>query len=154
MPILPSLPFSSRAMLARCMNHNKTVSSRNNAATLGKPKYQMASGVSALAMSAARGIAGGRSDGEPHDAEEQCRRPMESDKQANISGDPFAAFEFQPNRKEMTEERTECGRKRRISTVARHGEHGETALEHVAEQGRSGENLVARAQNVGCADIA
>ena len=41
-------------MFARCMNHNKTVSNNNSAATLGKPKYQMANGVSALATSAAR----------------------------------------------------------------------------------------------------
>jgi len=40
---------------------------------------------------------------------------MESDKQANKSGDPFAAFEFEPHRKEMAEERAKCGRKRWIS---------------------------------------
>jgi len=40
-------------MFARCMNHNKTVSSKNSAATLGRPIYQMASGVRALAMRAA-----------------------------------------------------------------------------------------------------
>ena len=47
---------------------------------------------------------------------------MESDKQANISGDPFAAFEFEPDRKEMAEERPKSGRKCWIRTVTRRGE--------------------------------
>ena len=110
-------------MFARCMNHNKTVSSKNSAATLGKPKYQNGERSKRARYECGEGrIAGGRGNDEPHDAEEQCRRPMQSNKQADISGDPFAAFEFQPDRKEMTQERTECGRKRWISTVTRRGE--------------------------------
>ena len=54
----------------------------------------------------------------------------------------------------MAEERAKCGRKRRISTVTRRGEDSDGAFEHVAEQRRRGEDLVAGAQNVGCADIA
>ena len=79
---------------------------------------------------------------------------MESDKQANISGDPFATFEFEPDRKEMAEERPKSGRKCWIRTVTRRGENSDGAFEHVAEQRRGGEGLVARTQNVGRADIA
>ena len=103
-------------MFARCMNHNKTVSNNNSAATLGKAEIPECEWCKrARDESREGGIAGGRSNDQPHDAEEQCRRPMESDKQANKSGDPFAAFEFEPHRKEMAEERAKCGRKRWIS---------------------------------------
>src|SRR5262245_61000246 len=79
---------------------------------------------------------------------------MEPDKQTDISSDSFAAFEFEPDGKEVPEERAKCGRKRRISTVTRRGENGDGAFDDVAEQRGGGESLIASTQNVGCADIA
>lgn len=52
-PILPSVPASSRAMLARCMIQSRAVSSMKSAASAGLTNSQSDSGVSALATNAA-----------------------------------------------------------------------------------------------------
>jgi len=52
-PILPSVPFISRATFARCMNHSRMLSAKNNAAASDWPSSQSPNGVSALATSAA-----------------------------------------------------------------------------------------------------
>jgi len=52
-PILPSLPWSRRAILARCMSHNSALSRRKSAAAFGWPRPHSANGISALATKAA-----------------------------------------------------------------------------------------------------
>ena len=52
-PIFPSLPRKSRMMLARCMIHSSTDSSRNNWASCTSPYHHRNIGVAALAISAA-----------------------------------------------------------------------------------------------------
>ena len=52
-PILCSVPLTSRAMLARCMIHNSAVSKANSTASARSPSAQSATGVAALATSAA-----------------------------------------------------------------------------------------------------
>ena len=58
-----------------------------------------------------RRIAGGKGDREPDDAEQQRDRPGQAEQHADIGGDAFAAFEAQPDRKEMADERAERRRR-------------------------------------------
>src|SRR5262249_19293704 len=52
-PIRDSVPAASRAMLARCLSHNMTAIRPNTSAAPLSPATRRASGVSALALSAA-----------------------------------------------------------------------------------------------------
>ena len=52
-PIFVSVPLTSRAILARCVNQSRSVSRLKSAATSGWPKASAATGVAALAVSAA-----------------------------------------------------------------------------------------------------
>ena len=81
----------------------------------------------------------------------QCK----PDQQADIDGDAFAAFEFEPDRKQMAEKSAEAGDERGIgSGEMRREQNRGGALERVAQQGRGGQTLAAGAQHIGGADIA
>ena len=103
-PILPSWPESSRAMLARCMSHSSSVSSRNSSGDVRRAQEkERGGGQRAGDQGGERGIAREIGDREPDRAEDQRRRPGEAEQHADIGGDALAALEAEPDRKEMAE---------------------------------------------------
>src|SRR5262249_19600777 len=109
-----------------------------------------------------RGVAGERRDREPDQAEGDRRRPRQPQQQTDIGGDALAALETEPNREEVAEKGAGCGRQCELvgeiaifaAVVGIDEQHGERALERIADKRRRGEPLVAGAQHVGRAGIA
>ena len=130
-------------MFARCINHKRTVSNKNRRATIGRLKNQTVKGVMPLAMSAAADEyrVAARHD-EPDDAENKGSGPAETQQKPDIGSDPFAALKFQPDRKEMAEERAKRSCKRGVSTKMCRREDGNCALEHVANERRCSQPFV------------
>src|SRR6185312_3937978 len=74
---------------------------------------------------------------------------------ADIRGDALAAFEVEPDRKDVAEKSAEPGDQSRaiVNEIAREQNRGR-AFQKIAEESRGGEFLAPGAQHVGCADIA
>src|SRR4029077_17756287 len=124
----------------------------SNIREVAEPETQWRAG--AGDESGKRGIAGDGGNGEPGRTKSQRGRPVESGEHANIGCDAFAAFEPQPDRKEMAEKCPETSGQRWLGAKVPHDQHGSQALEHVAKKCRRSEPPAARAQHIRCADIA
>ena len=97
-------------MLARCLIRTMMLISATTMANVSYPNAQAAKGVAMIAMIAARDeirVASG--DDEPDHREHSGGLPRDRKQDAEVGRDAFSTFEFQPNRKVVTEQRAETG---------------------------------------------
>ena len=131
-------------MLSRCIVHSMSVRPRNRtasgAATHGPQHW---GSHEACNQRRQRRVAAERRHGEPDDAKDDCRGPGEPKQDADIGRHAFAALEFQPDRKEVPQERPEPLRRMatsRLKSSQRHKDR-DRAFEHVAEERRRRERF-------------
>ncbi len=96
---------------------------------------------------------------EPEGAKDRRTRPREPSDDADVCRDALSAFETEPSRKDVTEERSEPRDQAAVDSEPEAGadgmadENGKRALEPVQQQRQRSKPLVPRAQHVRGADV-
>src|SRR3984893_17331667 len=102
-----------------------------------------------------RGAAKEKRRHQPEESEDDKNGPGEGKCDTEIGRDTLAAFEAQPDRKDVAEKSAETGRECGVGPkeIIRE-QHREGAFQEIAEQCRGGDPLIAGAKHIGGADIA